>query len=80
MNNVSSQDGQTALHRASKSGHTDVVKLLVDYGAQIDNKTKVLNHMIVLCLSQSPPSLSRTLAPSCFCPPLPCASCLSILI
>ena len=31
----------TALHRISISGHTDVVKLLVDSGAQIDNKDKV---------------------------------------
>ena len=58
-----SQDGQTALHLASNSHHTDVVKLLVDSGAQIDNKDKVsiLNHVwwfivIVLSLSTSPPS------------------------
>ena len=37
------QDGQTALHRASSSGHTDVVKLLVDSGAQINIKDKVSN-------------------------------------
>ena len=38
MKNVSSQYGQTALQRASSYGHADVVKLLVDSGAQIDNK------------------------------------------
>ena len=37
----SSQDGQTALHHASSSGHTDVVELLVDSGAQIDNEDNV---------------------------------------
>ena len=41
MKNVSSQYGQTALQRASYSGHTDVVKLLVDSGAQIDNEDQV---------------------------------------
>ena len=41
MNIVSSQDGQTALHQASSSGNTDLVKLLVDFGAQLDNKDKV---------------------------------------
>ena len=41
MNNVSSQFDQTALYYASISGHTDVVKLLVDSGAQIDNKDQV---------------------------------------
>ena len=41
MNNVSSQRGRTALHLASSHGHTDVVKLLVDCGAQIDNKDNV---------------------------------------
>ena len=35
------QDGETALEIASSSGHTDVVKLLVDYGAQIDNTNNV---------------------------------------
>ena len=38
---VSSQDDQTALYHASISGYTDVVKLLIDSGAQIDNKDKV---------------------------------------
>ena len=38
---LSSQDGQTALRCASSSGHTDVVKLLVDSGAHINNKDKV---------------------------------------
>ena len=37
----SSQGGWTALHLASSIGHTDVVKLLVDSGAQIDNKSEV---------------------------------------
>ena len=41
MNHVSSQNGRTALHHASSSGHTDVVKLLVDSGAQIDNTDNV---------------------------------------
>ena len=35
------QYGQIALHRASRSGRTDVVKLLVDSGAQIDNRSNV---------------------------------------
>ena len=62
MNNVSSQYGRTALQHASHSGHTDVVKLLVDSGAKIDNKdrvstepSKVLSIVIVLPLSPSPP-------------------------
>ena len=40
INNISSQDGQTALDLATSSGHTGVVKLLVDSGAPIDNKCK----------------------------------------
>ena len=33
-----SQLGQTALHYASSEGHRDVVKLLLDGGAQLDIK------------------------------------------
>ena len=33
--NVSSQDGRISLHYASSSGHTGVVKVLVDSGAQL---------------------------------------------
>ena len=45
-----SQYGWTALHHASNSGHTDVVKLLVDSGAQIDNEDNVnTEQSIVLC-------------------------------
>ena len=46
----SSQGGQTALHRASSSGHTGVVELLVDSGAQLDHKNRVSTEpSMVLC-------------------------------
>ena len=35
------QDGRTALMLASDSGHTDVVKLLLSSGAQVDLQDKV---------------------------------------
>ena len=49
----SSQDGQTALHHASSNGHTDVVKLLVDSGAQLDHKDNVSTEpsMMLCCVS-----------------------------
>ena len=85
----SSQDGQTALHHASSSGRTDMVKLLVDSGAQIDNKDKVSTEpcMVLHCdnsltISTFPP-LSHTLPPSHSCPPLsslPCGSCLIVML
>ena len=36
------QDGVTALHRAAVWGHAHVVKLLVDYGAAVDIRSKVI--------------------------------------
>ena len=36
-----SQVGQTALHFASSDGHRDIVKLLLDGGAQLDIKERV---------------------------------------
>ena len=66
-----SQDGQAALHHASKSGHTNVVKLLVDKGAQVNTKDNVSTNQsccfIVMVLSPShlPPTLSlQLLSPS----------------
>ena len=35
------QSGRTALMRASGSGHTDVVQLLLSSGAQVDLETEV---------------------------------------
>ena len=35
------QDGETALHMATKVGNIEVVKLLIDYGIAVDIKTKV---------------------------------------
>ena len=74
---LSSQDGRTALHRASISGHTDVVKLLVDSGAHIDNIDKVstepcmvLHRDISLIIS-----IYHTLPPSRSCPPLSILRC-----
>ena len=65
-----------------RGGHIDVVKLLVDSGAQIDNKDEVstepcmmLHRDSSLTLSICLPSLSHTLLLSCSCPslsPLPC--------
>ena len=63
MHNVSSQYGQTALQRASYSGHTDVVKLLVDSGAQIDNEDQVSTEpcMVLHCDSSVTISISLPL-------------------
>ena len=70
----------TALHLASSSGHTDVVKLLVDSHAQIDNKTEVSTEpcmvfnrdssLTISILSTPPPQFSHNLPPSLSCPPL----------
>jgi len=35
------KNGRTALHHASESGHTSVVKALLDRGADIHNKDDV---------------------------------------
>ena len=35
------QDGDTPLHLASKNGHTDVAKLLIEKGAEVDATNKV---------------------------------------
>ena len=40
----SSQNGNTALMEASESGHTAVVKTLLDNGADIEKKNKVCGH------------------------------------
>ena len=60
INNVSLQFGQTALHRASSSGHTGVVKLLVESGAQVDNKTNVSIEPFMLPLSPPTPHFLLT--------------------
>ena len=36
-----SQDGATALHAASQEGHNQVVELLLQAGASVDQKAKV---------------------------------------
>ena len=38
------QNGNTALMEASESGHTAVVKTLLDNGADIEKKNKVCGH------------------------------------
>ena len=40
----SAQNGNTALMEASESGHTAVVKKLLDNGADIEKKNKVCGH------------------------------------
>ena len=69
----SSQDGQTALHHASRSGQTDVVQLLVDCGAHLDNKDNVSDEpsMVLHCDSSftvsiysQPPPLPLSLPPT----------------
>ena len=37
------QDGYTALHWATDEGHTEIVKLLLDRGANVDTTTNVSN-------------------------------------
>ena len=46
---ILSQDGWTALMLASDSGHTDVVKLLLSSGAQVDLQDKV-RHIVNLLI------------------------------
>ena len=38
---ISLQDGDTALILAVSNGHTDIMKILVDYGADMDIKGEV---------------------------------------
>ena len=40
------QHGQTALFKAARWGHTDTVKILVDYGAAVDIRDEVLLHLL----------------------------------
>ena len=35
------QDHQTPLHRATMRGHTDIVKILIEKGADVNAKDKV---------------------------------------
>ena len=35
------QDGETAIFFAARSGHTNVVKILVENGAEVDHRNKV---------------------------------------
>ena len=67
LNNFSSQYGQTALHCASIRGQTDVVKMLVDYGAQIDNKGDVSTEPCIRLNCDS--SITISISPSLFLPP-----------
>ena len=41
------QDGDTALHEASRMGHTETVELLLLKGAQVDSRNKVSSVCIV---------------------------------
>ena len=36
------QDGYSALHIASLKGHESIVRILVDWGANVNNKQKVI--------------------------------------
>ena len=40
------QDGDTALQRAALGGHTDVTKLLVDGGADVNLKDDTVSYII----------------------------------
>ena len=39
------QDGRSPLHTASQEGHLDVVKTLIEAGANIDQANKVSTHI-----------------------------------
>ena len=39
------QYGETALHKAVEGGHVEVVKMLVKYGAVVDIRNKVTDHI-----------------------------------
>ena len=39
--NTESKNGFTALHVASQEGHTDMVSLLLEHGAEVDCRAKV---------------------------------------
>ena len=39
------QDGRSPLHMASQEGHLDVVKTLIEAGANINQVTKVSTHI-----------------------------------
>ena len=57
LNNISSQNGLTALHRACLKGHIDMIQFLINSGAQPDIKDKVsvesCAEMAMLQLSKS---------------------------
>lgn len=40
ITNYQDDDGYTALHRAAYNGHTEAIKLLIEYGADIGSRTK----------------------------------------
>lgn len=44
-NSFSLQFQRTALHKASSKGHVEIVKILLEAGASIENKDKVSNHI-----------------------------------
>ena len=46
------QDGETALHKATKEGHVEVVKMLVKYGAAVDTRNKV--GLTISCKDKTP--------------------------
>ena len=62
----------TALHLASDSGHTDVVELLVDSGAPIDNEDEVSTEPCIVLRRDSSLTLSHS-------PSLPLLSPFSLL-
>ena len=45
------EPGLTALHLAAQYGHTEIAKLLLEYGADVDAKSPVINNMTPLHLA-----------------------------
>jgi len=43
------QDGWTALHKSSQEGHANVVHVLIEASAGVDQQTKVILYVYVEC-------------------------------